>query len=240
MKPFFVLTVISAIVLSSCNFIGGRRVSGDGNITTQARTASNFNGVEVSGAIDLYITQDPGYSVKVEADDNLQELVEVYADGNVLHVHPRNNFNLQPSRDIKVFISAPSYKFFHASGACKVSTENRVESDSKIKVDLSGASDADLDIKAPDLDLELSGASNAWLKGETKNLRVEGSGAMHVKAFELMSETADVDISGASSVEVFASRQIQASGSGASEIRYKGNPTVNSNTSGASSVKKAD
>lgn len=240
MKRILVIATLSLVFLSSCNFFGGRRVSGDGNVTTQTRTATGFTAVDVSGAIDIYLTQDPAYGVKVEADDNLQELIEVYTSNGILRIKPKDNFNLDPSRDIKVYVSAPAFKDLRASGACKVNTQTRLTSEDKMSIDLTGACDADLDVKSPELRVELSGASNAKLKGETKNLHIEGSGAMHVKAFELMAETADIDISGASNAEVFASQKIDASGSGASEIRYKGNATINSNTSGASSVKKVD
>src|ERR1700754_3459954 len=125
-----------------------------------------------------------------------------------------------------------------ASGACNVYSENRLTSDGGMDIDLSGACNANLDVKAPNVEVEASGASEVSLKGETQNLSINGSGSTNVKAFELLSENGDVEISGSSDVEIYASVKLNAHTSGASSIRYKGNAKVETDMSGASSVKK--
>lgn len=240
MRHFLVVfTVLSLVALSSCRF-GGKRVRGDGNVTTQNRSVGNFSGVDVSGAIDVYLTQDSSYSVKVEVDNNLQEFIEVYVDGNKLRIHQRNNTSLDPTRDIKVYVSAPSYRRVEASGACSVISKNRLGTDDDFAIHLSGACDVDLDLKAPRVRAEVSGACSVTLKGETKDFSVDGSGSTDLKCFGLLTENADVDLSGASDAEVYASVKLDASASGSTDIKYKGNPSVNSHMSGASSIKKAD
>ena len=69
---------------------------------------------------------------------------------------------------------------------------------------------------------------------------MEGSGASHARCYNLLAENADVDMSGASSAEVFGSVKINATASGASDVKYKGKGTVTKNESGASSVEKVD
>jgi hypothetical protein len=52
---------------------------------------------------------------------------------------------------------------------------------------------------------------------------------------------AHVKLSGASGAEVFASVKLDANASGASHVKYKGNPAeVGQSVSGAASVKKAE
>ena len=239
MKQFILFSTL-VIVLSSCFFDNKKKVHGDGNITTQTRSGSGFTNIEVSGAIDVVIRQDAAYGMKVETDNNIQQYVDISVEGNTLHIHPDRRVSLQPSKSITVYVSAANFKRLEASGASSYRSENKIQANDAIEVDLSGASSADLDIKAPKTELGLSGASNITIKGETKDLEIDGSGASHVKAFELLSETANVDISGAGGAEVFASVKLKASASGATSIHYKGNAEVNSNTSGASSVNKAD
>lgn len=240
MRPILVATVLSVILISSCDFVGGKRVDGNGNVTTQARTASNFSGVDVSGAIDVYLTNDPGYSVKVETDQNLQELVEVYTSGNLLRIHTKDGYNLHSSGAVKVHVSAPVFNRLEASGACKIRTQNKIVGTEKLDIGMSGACEIELDLNSPEVTIDASGACIAKLRGETKNLRVQGSGSTNIRAFELMTENADLDLSGAGTAEIFASQKINAGASGATDIRYKGNATINSNTSGAASVKKVD
>jgi hypothetical protein len=55
-----------------------------------------------------------------------------------------------------------------------------------------------------------------------------------------MAESADIHVYGSSDADVFASVNLRAESSGASNVRYKGSPSVSQNTSGAGSVGKAN
>ena len=241
MKRSLFFSICMIFVLSSCHYFEGKRVDGDGNVISQARSVTDFKGVEVGGAIELYLTQDSAYSVKVETDNNLQEFIEVYKEGDILRVRTANNINLDPTGDrIKVYVSAPSYRKIGASGACKVIAQNKLSHESGIDIDLSGASEAQLEIQAPNVDVEASGACNLTMRGQTKDLTIDGSGSTEIKAFDLLSENADIELSGAGDVDIYASVKVDARTSGSSSIRYKGNATVSSDISGAGSVKKVD
>ena len=239
MRNYLVLA-FSLFLLSSCDYFSGTRVRGDGNVVAQSRTVDGFSGVDVSGAIEVVVRQDAAYSVKVETDNNLQEYVEVHNEGGILRIQNRNRFRLLPSRRVIVYVTGPGLTSFSASGACKIKSENKITATSPVDIDATGASGIHLDINAPSVDVSLTGASSASLKGETKELSISSSGSSDVNAFELLSENTDVDVSGAGNAEVFASVKLEAEGSGASKIRYKGNASVSSNTSGASSVQKVN
>ena len=239
MNRFLVVATLTILVFSSCNPFG-RRVRGDGNVTVQNRAVENFKAVQVGGALDVYVSQDSGFSVRVEADENLQEFIEVYNDGNTLRVRQRNNTSLNPSRDIKVYVTAPEFSRFGASGASEIKGQNRITSGNAIIIDLSGASEIEAELRAPSIRVDMSGASTAELSGETRDLDVEGSGSSNIKAMDLLTENASIRVSGASDAKVYASVKLEVKASGASSVRYKGNASVSSNSSGASSIKKVD
>lgn len=240
MKRLNVFTILSAVLLSSCHFFHGRQIDGNGNVTTQSRNVSDFTRVDVSSAINLYVKQDSVYSVKVEIDDNLQQYIKVKEENGVLYINQENNTSLDATGKIKVYVSAPAFKNLEASGACKIVSENMLTSAGGIDIQVSGASGASLELKTPKVSVDLSGASDITLKGETKDISIEGGGASHAKCFELLSENAEVDLSGASSAEVVASVKIIAKASGASHVKYKGNASISQDVSGAGSVKKVD
>lgn len=242
MKPFFLFSLISLFIFSSCSYVGGKRVNGNGNIITQDRTTGKFNSVHVSGAINVYLKQDSAQqAIKVEADENLQELIEIEEENGVLYISPRDNYNLDPSnKNIKVFVTAPHFISLGASGASNLYSENKLTSVETLDIDLSGASEIKMDIKAPRINTEVTGASSVVLTGETKDFRIEGSGASEIKCFGLMTETTELDISGAFSAEIFASVKLDVQASGASDVKYKGAPSVSQDLSGASSIRKVD
>jgi hypothetical protein len=188
----------------------------------------------------VYVTQDSVYKVTVEADGNLFEYIEVREEGNTLRIREMDGYNLDPSRGIKVYVSAPRFTQFDASGACEIITQNQVRSTERIDVDLSGACDVQLDLNAPAVTVDASGASSIKLKGETKDLKLDGSGSVNFRCFDLMSESVYVGISGAGDAEVHASVKLDVSVSGAGSVKYKGNAAVNQSISGAGSVNKVN
>jgi hypothetical protein len=242
MKRNFLFTFSGILILFSCNYIGGKRIGGNGNIVTQNRTTGKFNSVDVSGAINVYLKRDSAQqAIKVETDENLQEYLDIHESNGVLYISPRDNYNLDPSNNkIKVFVAAPYFRAISVSGASNIYSENMLTSSETVDIDLSGASEVKIDMKAPRINAEISGASSVILSGETKDFNVEGSGASDIKCFDLLTENTTLDISGAFSAEVYASVKLDVQASGASGIKYKGNAAVNQDVSGASSVKKVD
>ena len=240
MRSIFIIAVSSLLLFSSCREIFAKRIRGNGNITTQARSAGQFNSVDVSGSIDVYVKQDSSSSIKVEADENLQQYIETIDDGNVLRIKTEEGYNLRSSRQIKVYVSSAVFKRFEASGACDIFSEGKISSSFDIDLGLSGSCEVTMDINAPKISADVSGACTVKLKGETKDFKLQGSGSTDVKCFDLIAENVDLDISGAGDAEVYASGKLSGSISGAADVHYKGAAQTDIHTSGASSVKKTD
>jgi len=240
MNRIFAIAFLAAVVFASCRYVTGKRINGNGNVISQSRSFSGFTGVEVSSSIHLYVKQDSGFSVKVETDENLQQHIIINQDGSMLRIKQEDNTNLDATGKLKVYVSAPLFKSLKASGACHLIGENQLSANDEISVDVSGASEALLELKAPKVTTEMTGASKLKLKGQTRDLYIDGSGASGARCYELLSENAYVEVSGASSAEVFASVKIEAKASGASDIRYKGAANYTGNASGAGSIKKVE
>ena len=238
MKKLFYCSIIILVFASGCRQMASRRERGSGNIQSQTRSVSGFNSVDVSGAIDIYVKQDPVSSVKVEADDNIQQYVEVHTEGSTLEIYTSRGIRLKPSRKIKVYISNPSYQSFEVSGACSINGESQIVSSETLRIGMSGASDGQLEIDAPRVTVNVTGASNINLRGRTKDFEADASGASGINSFELLTENTNVEVSGASHAEVYASVSLGGGASGASHVDYKGNATVSVSKSGASSVNK--
>lgn len=240
MNRYIVILSVLIAGLSSCQFMGGKRVRGSGNVISQERKFTGFSSVEASNAIHLYVKQDSVFSVRVETDDNLQEYIGVRMENGTLIVEQEDNSRLDATGKLSVYVSAPLFKHLKATGASEIHGQNILTADEAVSIDVSGASDAELHVKAPSVTGEMTGASTLRLSGQTKDLTIDGTGASKAFCFDLLAENTSVDLSGASHADVFASVKLDAEASGASGIIYKGNATVNQRTSGAASVKKSE
>ncbi|MBY0536901.1 MAG: DUF2807 domain-containing protein [Chitinophagaceae bacterium] len=238
-KIILALFVISFV--ASCSFIGGKRIKGNGNITTQSRNVSGFDAVDVSGALDVYVSQDSQFSVKLEGDDNLLQYILIEEHGGTLEVKTKNGVNLRPSSHLKIFVSAPNYKSIEVSGACDIIGEEKLVNKTPIRFDISGAGEVKMDIDAPEVSAGISGSGTVKLTGETRKVKLNLTGAADAHCFDLKAEEVEVDISGAGDADVFASLKLDASVSGAGSVQYRGGATdISQHVSGAGSVKKAD
>lgn len=233
-----IIAIASVFVFSSCHYILGERIYGNGHIATRDQNVGSFNSVDVGGAIVVHVKEDAAQSVKIETDENLMQYIEVYTSGSTLNIHPRNGFNLDPSREITVYVSAPAYKGIEVSGASKAIGDNAISGNDGLKLGASGASKMQIEVNGGSVGGDVSGASEINLKGQVAKFDFQASGASHINAYDLAADEAVVDVSGASSMEITANKNLRAEASGASHVRYKGNASVNSNTSGASSVNK--
>lgn len=190
------------------------KTKGSGNIKTEKRDVSDFSSVKAGGAITIEVTAQKEFSVEVEADDNLLEYVKTEVKGDTLKIYTEGRISTR--NPIRVRIAMPNIESFDVSGASSGTLTN---------------------IKNETLTIDASGASKIKVEGEAKELNVDLSGASRLDAENLRAENVTVDASGASSATVVASNEINADASGASKIRYIGEPkNVRKNSSGASSV----
>jgi hypothetical protein len=238
MKRFFTCLLLSSLFLTSCN-LGQDKIRGNGKIKNESRPVGSFNRISVQGNIEVYVRQDSVASVRVEADENLMQYILVKTEGEKLVIKPEDHTNISGTNDIKVYVSGPAFTGFDVSGASSIRSETLISGEA-IEIDVTGASEAELEIKSPRVSADVTGASSVFLKGQTKDLDIESTGASQAKCFGLLSENADVDVTGASSAEVFASVSLKADASGASHIKYKGAATHTGGASGAGSISKVD
>src|SRR5690606_3940345 len=219
------LTILSAaclLALSSCDFTK-KKIQGNGKIKTENRSIDSLHSIEVSGAKELYVKQDSVTSLRIVTDENLVPYIRTVSDGTTLRIDSDDDVNLRGTQGVKIYVSGPAFSHIEVSGASKVYGETKITNPGKIGLHASGASMIRLEVDAPSIEADLSGASYITLSGTTRTLSADGSGASGFRGFGLLTETATVDMSGASNAEVFASVKLDADASGASRIRYKGN-----------------
>ena len=222
------------LFLASCQGFMGKRVHGNGNIRTEDRQVSNFKNVEVGGAAKVLVSQGDHAGVKIETDENLLPFIEVIQEGDKVEIREKQGFNLKPTHDIRIYVTAPVFRSIDASGACDIIGETKITNPESLEMHVSGAGDIKMDIDAPQLSAEVTGSGSVYLKGQTKEVSLDLTGAAHAHCYELLAENAKIEISGAGSAEVYASVKLDAEVSGAGSVKYKGNATdVSKHVSGA-------
>lgn len=238
MRDISLAFVIFIFAFGACKFVGGKRITGNGNVTTEQRSITDFNAVEVQGSINVYVSQGADYGVRVEAEENLMEYIVVEKDGNELEVRYKRNTWIKSKRPVNVYVTAPSYTGLAVSGSGNLFSQTKITSSSQLDIDISGSGDANLEVDAPTVNAEITGSGTAILKGMTRSFNGDIAGSGTLKAYNLLSEKSDIEVTGSGDAEVFASKQLDVRVAGSGNINYKGNPSVSQNIAGSGSVRK--
>lgn len=241
MKKYFSFAITIALLCSACNYIGGERVVGSGNVTTQDRSISGFSAVESSGFFDVYLSSGSTQNVRVEADDNLHEYIETTVNGNELEIDTRDGYRIKTNKDIKIYITSPEFNKVHLSGSGNIISQNQIKGNDKIDLSVSGSGNIKVDLHAPSVDAHMSGSGDVNLSGEARKFEGSLSGSGNIRAMDLKTEETSIRISGSGNADVFASTKLDVRVTGSGDVRYKGGvQQVTSNITGSGSVKKMD
>ncbi len=219
----------------------GKNLVFDAN--AEVRVVKGFTGVEVSGAIDLYLSQGKEEAVAISAS-NPEALARIKTEvrNGKLHIYfDGSGWNWKTwsnNNKMKAYITFIEMHKLEASGACNIKTAEMIISDD-LKIQLSGASDFTGEVKVVKLRLDASGASNFRISGTAENALIDISGACDVKGYELKTAYCKIDASGASVVRITNNKELSAEASGGSTIFYKGTGLIRDiSTSGGASVKR--
>ncbi|MCF0053208.1 PspC domain-containing protein [Dyadobacter sp. LJ53] len=194
-----------------------------GNFSKQF-PVGDFNKIDIGGAYSIIIRQGSDYSVTADSEEPTDvDDLKVYVENGTLRVKRDREFSLFDSekwKRIGLVITMPKIEDLSLSGANKTLVTGFAGL-TKLRVDISGASKSEINVEADQLDVSISGASKATLKGSARSVNLDASGACKLEATELNVQTAEVDASGASKVELGRVPSIRRHASGASKINVQ-------------------
>ncbi len=239
MKKLVFLSLAILLALPSCIIDGWNQgISGNGKVVEDVRDIDGFTGIKVSSGIDVYLSQG-NFEVKVEADENLHEVILTELEGNTLVVKTER-VNIRNAKSKKVHVSLPELTALKISSAgdCVGQTSFSCED---LRLSISSAGDLSLEVDADRIDLDISSSGDASLSGSADEFIVSLSSAGDLNAYDLIAGTVDVNVSSAGDARVHATEEISMSASSAGNIYYKGDAkVVHSQSSSAGNISHRD
>lgn len=211
----------------------------------EVRQASGFSAIEVSDAIDLYISQGRSEAVAISANsDDIKARIKTEVRNGTLHIYfdaKGLNWRKWGNNRMKAYVTYTRLDRLEASGACNVKTTDPIIQP-ELKLEFSGASDFNGEVRVTRLRVNGSGASVITVFGKADEMKVDVAGACRLKAYDLSTDLCKVDASGASNIYITVNKELSAVASGGSVIYYKGSGLIRdiSSSGGASIKRKSD
>ena len=239
--PAIVLCFMLALIPVSCIYVDGwnQGITGNGDVEEEIRDISGFTGVQVSSGIDVYLSQDDEFEVRVVADENLMDVIETRVKGRMLEVGT-DRYGIRRARSKKVYVSLPELTELKISSAGDCTGQTPFTCDD-LRLGISSAGDLSLEVEADQIKLDISSSGDARLSGRARTFDVSLSSAGDLHAFDLIAERVDVTVSSAGDARVHATEEISMSVSSAGNIYYMGDARViHSSSSSAGDIIKKD
>lgn len=221
---------------TACNLSIDLGPDGSGTAETNTYEFDDFTEVDISNAFvaDISVVEGPP-SIEVTLDDNLFEHLEIDVDGDELKIEMGPN-SVTHRVEPRVVITMPELTELDVSGASSA-TVSGVEGNG-LKINLSGASNVEIDSDVERLEVGASGASNVVYSGSAGSVKADASGASLIDFSDATVNDATVDASGASNIEFSDLDQLVGDASGASTIVIPESTSASLETSGLGGIER--
>lgn len=228
MRKMLVLAVAAAFALpiaGKAQNSGKTEVTGSGNVITRDVNVNSFSKLNVSGVFNVVLAQGNSEAVKVEAEDNLQDLVLVNQSDNGLTVSMKKDVNIKKSKKMTVYITFRQLKTIELKTVGNVTTTGSLTFDD-LQMRNQSVGNVELKLSAHSLKLDNHSVGNLEIEGKADNAVISNKSVGNLDAGSFVVQTIDIDNNGIGNAEVNAEKNLKMKSSGIGKVRNKGNGTV--------------
>ncbi|PHN02647.1 head GIN domain-containing protein [Flavilitoribacter nigricans] len=210
-------------------------ISGEGPVVKRTLDLSSFDKVVLTNNAKVYLRQGSRQSVEVEAQQNIIDNLVTEVSGDTWKI--RFDKSVRRYEGMKVYITIPTLEGARVSGSGSIIGENTFTGLDELGVSISGSGNISLDVEANMIDSHISGSGDIRLAGTTDKHGISISGSGEVEAYDLISDSCKVRISGSGDCEVEVKEDLEVRISGSGDVNYKGRPRVSSRISGSGDIR---
>jgi hypothetical protein len=237
-KPWGAIAPIVLLLCAGCDHDFLDCVGDDGHEDAYTRDydLAGFDEIECRSAFRVSVKQASTFHVSVSVPACLRDRLDIDRSGSRLHVGASGGGCSGGER--RITIELPSLKGIDASEACRIELEG-IASVGAVALEARAASSVNGDLSATTTKLVLGSASEANLNGRTDQLDLEVREASRARLASFATRRTDARLAGASSATVRVSEWLGVTASGVSTLRYIGDPQLGRvELSGASRIER--
>lgn len=236
MKKIFAFCLVTGLAIAGF----GQKTIKDSN--AEKRTVGSFHAVEVSGGIDLYLSQGSEAVAVSASETKYRDRIQVEVKEGVLKIWYGNQSNFELSfnkenKKLKAYVSYSALDRLKATSGSDVHVDGTIQTNT-FELHVSSGSDFEGKVNVTDLVIEQSSGSDINISGKTNSLKITASSGSDFDGFDLVAETCTAKASSGSDISITVNKQLDATSNSGADIRYKGNAEVKKNKSMSSDIRK--
>ena len=232
-----VITALLCICISCQSFsCSGEVIKGNGTIETKTFPQNNFNALSISGGWTADIRYSETFSMQIETDENIFSDLDISVAGTTLNIGFKSGYSISPTQ-CKVSITMPALIKLQTAGSLTAVISSFNMPKDSMSIDISGSGNITArDITVNTLKVDVSGSVDFSATGKVENMIADVSGSGDIKTTDFETEKADISISGSGSAKVWVTRHLKADIGASGSVRYKGNPVIETKSSGSGRI----
>jgi hypothetical protein len=204
-------------------------VAGPRETITKEFKLSGFDRLQIGSAFTISVTKGGDFSVKVTGDrEKVEDVTAQVRSSELVVAFKENNSRIRLGTNaVRVEIVMPSLRAVNFGGTSASVVNEGFETDNFVAY-VTGTAKTEIHMKSREVFVDITGSGSVELIGSSQMLKATVEGASGLNALTFKVEDANLDVNGTSVARVNVSKTIQAKASGASTIRYKGDPQIKS------------
>ena len=232
-----VITALLVICIGCRSLPGSDEViKGNGKIETKSFPESDFNAVCIKGGWTADIRYSETFSIQIETDENIFPDLDISVAGTTLNIGFKSGYSISPTQ-CKVSITMPALIKLQTAGSLTAIISSFNMAKDSMSIDIAGSGNITArDITVNTLKVDVSGSADFSATGKAENMIADISGSGDIKTTDFETEKADISISGSGSAKVWVTRHLKADIGASGSIRYKGNPVIETKSSGSGRI----
>jgi hypothetical protein len=236
LKSIMVFALVLSTSVSCAQWGKGKKIKGNGNVTTITRSTASYDGIKASGFMNINLVKGAEGKITLEGESNLLDYIETHIKNDYLIIKVKDGFNLKTSRTLSITVPYEDIELVALSGSGDVNNSGTISSN-MLEISLAGSGDMNLNIESQSLESNISGSGDIRLSGSTTVLNVKVAGSGDFDGRKLNSSDVDVSVAGSGNASVVCNGNLKARVSGSGNIKYKGSPkTKDTKVSGSGSI----
>ncbi len=217
-------TLAFAALLGACGGIGGNKIVGSGPLVPNQRMVTEFNEIEVDGAIGLTIRRGETQTMVVNAQADAQPFITTEVKGDKLTIATKGNLSGNAGTNVEITVRELKSLSVDGSGMIDVMG---FDNGKKLSISKDGSGTIRLtDARYETLDLDTDGSGDVTVSGKGDNLNIKSDGSGSIMASDYDSRDVKVDTKSSGDIRISASDDLNIKLSGSGNVYYRGNPKL--------------
>ena len=202
-----------------------KKITGSGNVISRNVDVQPFDQLDVSGVYSVVLSQGSKESVRIEADDNLQDLFEVKNEGSKLVIGMKKESNMNVKTKLKVYVTFKSLKKMDLKMVGDLSSESSLNFDD-VAIGNKSVGDVKLNLTAQNVTLDNKSVGDVKLNGKASSATINNKGVGSLSAGEFVVQKLDIDNKGVGDATVNATQELIVKETFLGKVTNKGAATA--------------